>query len=125
MARKPSARAKSQNKGKKLPPGYPPPLDFQPVSDFREKVDVTLRRVGKTQRPTVITRNGRPSEVLISPEAYSKFEEDRESIEVMRAVRRGREDMAKGRCIPADEAFARIRARLEKQVAGRQARKSA
>lgn len=125
MAKKPSTRAKSQNKGKKLPTGYPLPLDFQPVADFREKVDVTLKRVGKTQRPTVITRNGRPSAVLISPEAYTKFEEDRESIEVMRSVRRGREEFAKGKCMTLDDAAAWLRERQSQRIAAGRARKSA
>lgn len=125
MPRKTSTKKTKPNSGAKLPPGYPMPLDYQPFADFREKIDVTIRRVGKTQRPTVITRNGRPSVVLISPETFTKFEEDRESIEVMRAVRRGREEFAKGKCMTLDEAAHWLRARQAQRIAAGRTRKSA
>jgi prevent-host-death family protein len=59
-----------------------------------------LRELKDSQRPVVITQNGRPAAVLITPEEFDRMRE-RESF--LLAVREGLADAEAGRLIEDDE----------------------
>ena len=46
--------------------------DVVPVGEFRAKTKQWLARAGKTGQPVVITQNGRPAGVLLSPAEFDR-----------------------------------------------------
>jgi prevent-host-death family protein len=50
--------------------------DIVPVSEFKAQASEWLRRVGESEQPVVITQNGKPAGVLLSPRAYDRLMED-------------------------------------------------
>lgn len=86
--------------------------DFVPVSDFKAQAADLLKRVGDTRKPLVITQNGRPAGVLLSPAAYDDLIE---RAELVAAVGLGLADIEAGRT----EAHRVVAARLRKQYPGR------
>ena len=49
--------------------------NFIPVSEFKAKVAEWMRTAGKTGAPVVVTQNGRPAGVLLSPQAFDELTE--------------------------------------------------
>ena len=47
--------------------------DIIPVGEFKSGISKWLRRLRENQHPVIITQNGRPAGVLISPEEYDQF----------------------------------------------------
>jgi len=47
--------------------------DIIPVGEFKTGISKWLRSIRDNNRPIVITQNGRPAGVLISPEEYDKL----------------------------------------------------
>jgi prevent-host-death family protein len=68
--------------------------DFVPVSEFKGRTAELLRRAAQSGQPLVITQNGRPAGVLLSPAA---FDELAETARFVAAVRQGLDDSGAGR----------------------------
>ena len=74
--------------------------DILPVGEFKTHASKVLRRLQETKRPFVITQNGKPAAVLLTPgefdrlNAHSRF---------MEAVDEGLKDADRGRLIEDDE----------------------
>ena len=83
--------------------------DFVPVSEFKAHAADWLRRVRETRAPLVVTQNGRPTGVLLSPEA---FDELTEQTRFVRAVSEGLADAEAGRRRPHADVVARMKARF-------------
>jgi len=47
--------------------------DIIPVGEFKTGISKWLRSIRNTNHPVVITQNGRPAGVLITPEEYDKL----------------------------------------------------
>jgi len=47
--------------------------DFVPVSEFKARTAVWLKRVLETNAPVVVTQNGKPAGVLLSPQAFDEL----------------------------------------------------
>lgn len=47
--------------------------DVVPVGEFRAKTKQWLKRAGNTGHPVVITQNGRPAGVLLSPAEFDRL----------------------------------------------------
>ena len=86
--------------------------DFVPVSDFKAQAADLLKRVGDTRKPLVITQNGRPAGVLLSPAAYDDLIERTEFVATVSA---GLADIEAGRT----EGHKVVSARLRKKYAAR------
>jgi len=86
--------------------------DFVPVSDFKAQAADLLKRVGDTRKPLVITQNGRPAGVLLSPAAYDDLIE---RTEFVAAVSAGLADIEAGRT----EEHRVVAARLRKKYPAR------
>jgi prevent-host-death family protein len=80
--------------------------DFVPVSDFKAQAADLLKRVGDTRKPLVITQNGRPAGVLLSPAAYDDLIERSEFVA---AVSAGLADIEAGRTEGHKVVAARLR----------------
>ena len=68
--------------------------DFVPVSEFKAQAAELLKRIADSGQPLVITQNGRPAGVLLSPAAYDDL---MERTEFVGAVRAGLADIEAGR----------------------------
>jgi len=68
--------------------------DFVPVSEFKAQAAEWLRKAGETGSPVVVTQNGKPAGVLLSPEV---FDELTEQARFVAAVEEGLTDADAGR----------------------------
>ena len=74
--------------------------DIVPLGEFKAKTSEMLRKLRSTNRPLVITQNGRPAAVVITPEDYDILAERERFIA---AVERGMADADAGRTIDDSE----------------------
>ena len=82
--------------------------DFVPVSEFKAQAAEWLRRAAETGAPVVVTQNGKPAGVLLSPLAFDQLTERARFVE---AVEEGLADAVAGRTLPGEEVERRLRAR--------------
>jgi len=75
--------------------------DILPIGEFKTHASRVLRRLRATQRPIVITLNGKPAAVLITPEEFDRLYERERFVE---AVGQGLADSEAGRVVE-DEAL--------------------
>ena len=73
--------------------------DIVSLSDFKNQASRILNQMQHSHRPMIITQNGRPAGVLISPADFDLLSERRRFIQ---AVQIGLDDVAQGRVV-ADE----------------------
>jgi prevent-host-death family protein len=67
-----------------------------PLGEFKSKASKIIRDIAESEEPLVITQNGRPAAVLMSPKA---FQELRESHAFYQAVAEGVADSEAGRVV--------------------------
>lgn len=68
--------------------------NFVPVSEFKAQAAEWLRKIGEGSAPLVVTQNGKPAGVLLSPEAYDELTE---RAHFVAAVNEGLADAIAGR----------------------------
>ncbi len=68
--------------------------NFVPISEFKAQAADWLRRASETGAPVVVTQNGKPAGVLLSPRA---FDELSERARFIAAVEEGLGDIEAGR----------------------------
>ncbi len=83
--------------------------DFVPVSEFKAQAAEWLRRAAAKGAPVVVTQNGRPAGVLLSPEA---FDELTERARLVAAVDEGLADVEAGRVHSHAQAVKRLASRF-------------
>ena len=74
--------------------------DIVPIGKFKAHASRLLRDLRKDQRPLVITQNGKPAAVLVSPEEFDRLTEREQFLS---AVREGLADSEAGRVVSEDE----------------------
>src|SRR5436309_12874472 len=82
--------------------------DILPLAEFKTQASRVLRQLKESQRPVIITQNGRPAAVLISPH---DFDQMRERDGFMAAVREALADSEAGRVFGEDGAGRMLGAR--------------
>ena len=70
--------------------------DILPIGKFKTRASQVLRKLREAQRPIVITQNGKPTAVLITPEEFDRLHERERFLE---AVREGLADSEAGRVV--------------------------
>jgi len=83
--------------------------DIQSLTTFRRQSAAVLKQLQKNKRPVFLTVRGKPELVLQDPESYQRLVDLAERVDTEDAIRRGLDDIANGRTIPAKEAFAKVR----------------
>lgn len=83
--------------------------NFVPVSEFKAQAAEWLRKVGETGAPLVVTQNGRPAGVLLSPEAFDQLVEQSRFVS---AVAEGLADADAGRVHSHREVVRRMKTRF-------------
>lgn len=74
--------------------------DIVPIGEFRSRSAHFLESVRENRRPVVITQNGRPAGVLISPEDFDAFQDE---LAYRRDIEAGYTDVQTGRTHTTDE----------------------
>ncbi|MBZ4417801.1 type II toxin-antitoxin system Phd/YefM family antitoxin [Myxococcus sp. RHSTA-1-4] len=85
--------------------------DIVPISDFKAQASEWLRRLGESGQPLVITQNGKPAGVLLSPES---FDELTEKIRFIGSIEEGLEDARAGRVHTHDDVVSEMKKRYRK-----------
>ncbi|MBM3266898.1 MAG: type II toxin-antitoxin system Phd/YefM family antitoxin [Candidatus Sericytochromatia bacterium] len=79
--------------------------DILPIGEFKTHASRLLKKLRDTRRPLVITQNGRPAAVLITPEEFDRLRAHGRFVE---AVSRGLEDSEAGRTLPDEDLDAEL-----------------
>ena len=88
--------------------------DIVPVGEFKGQTARWLRHAAETGQPVIITQNGKPAGVLVSPTEYDRLTERERFVE---SVALGLADAEAGRTLETKE----LRRRLaERRQTGRQ-----
>jgi prevent-host-death family protein len=81
--------------------------DIVPLSEFKAQASKVMRKLKSSQRPVIITQNGRPAAVLITPD---EFDRHRERDRFVSAVREGIADAQAGRTVSDGELLKELEA---------------
>ncbi|MCB0872940.1 MAG: type II toxin-antitoxin system Phd/YefM family antitoxin [Thermoleophilia bacterium] len=87
-------------------------MTTEPLRTVRDKFSEYVDRVEREHERVVVTRNGRPAAVLISPEDLQSLEETLAILadpEVMRGIREGQDAIRQGDFIEGADAIAALR----------------
>jgi prevent-host-death family protein len=79
--------------------------DIVPVGQFKAQAKKWLARASETGQPLVITQNGRPAGVLLSPTEFDRLMERQR---FLAAVDEGLSDAGAGRAMPTAEVRRRL-----------------
>ncbi len=74
--------------------------DIVPLAEFKAHASRLFRQLREGQRPMIITQNGKPAAVLITPEEFDRIGEQSRFVE---AVREGLADSDAGRLIDDEQ----------------------
>ncbi|MFP2927102.1 type II toxin-antitoxin system Phd/YefM family antitoxin [Pyxidicoccus sp. 3LG] len=85
--------------------------DIVPISEFKAQASEWLRKLGESGQPLVITQNGKPAGVLLSPES---FDELTEKVRFIASIEEGLEDARGGRVHPHAEVVAELKRRYRR-----------
>ena len=84
--------------------------DIIPVSEFKARTAEWLRRVAATNQPLVITQNGKPAGVLLSPGAFDLLVEQARFVA---SVEQGLADSEAGRVTDQAKVAAEMKTRYQ------------
>jgi len=86
--------------------------DIQSLSVFKRDTSKFMRQMKKTGQPIVLTVNGKAEMVVLDAESYD-FLRQKDRIETIEGIRRGREDVKAGRVRDAEEFFEEMFAKYD------------
>ena len=72
--------------------------DVVTLAEFKNQATALLERLGSSSRPLLITQNGKPAGVLLSPAEFDRTQE-RESVRFVASVNRGLSDADGGKIL--------------------------
>jgi prevent-host-death family protein len=84
-------------------------LDTQPLTAFRNNSTEFIKQLKQTQRPIVLTVNGKPETVLQDPAAYQRLLDLAAEADPREGIRQGLEELHRGEGRPASEFFGEMR----------------
>lgn len=84
----------------------------QSLTDFRQNASQTLDRLKQTGEVDVLTVDGEPQGVVMSPAAYDALARDAEYLCHIARMRQAIQEHEDGKGIEVNEAFDRLRQRL-------------
>ncbi len=87
--------------------------DIQPLTTFRNNSVQMMRKLRETQRPIVLTVNGKAEAVVLDALAYQKLEDLAALASEEEGLRQGEEDIRLGRIEPARKVFEELRRDLD------------
>jgi len=90
--------------------------DIVPIGELKAHLAERIRDLRSSQRPLVVTQNGKATAVMLSPEEFDRLTEEARFIA---AVREGLEQADAGRTVPHDEVVKLLDARFPKRSKSR------
>lgn len=78
----------------------------QPLAEIKARLSEIVDRVEREHQRIVLTRNGRPAAVIMSPADLEALEDTLDLLsnpQAMKEIKIARDDVAKGRVLSADE----------------------
>ena len=87
--------------------------DIQPMTTFRNHSAEIMQHLRETQRPVILTVNGKAAAVVQDAEAYQRLLDLAADASAAEGIRQGLEDIANGRTRPAQDVFDEIRAEYD------------
>ncbi len=85
--------------------------DIIPIGEFKTHASELIRKMHQTGRPMVITQNGRPAAVILTPGEYTEFDYAELAREKIRA---GLESAKRGPSRPLGAVVRELRGRIAK-----------
>jgi prevent-host-death family protein len=86
-----------------------PTEQVKPVSYLKAHAAEVLRHVQEVREPVIVTQNGEAKAVL---QDIASYEEDRETLALLKILALGNDEVASGATRPAEAVFAGLRERL-------------
>jgi prevent-host-death family protein len=86
--------------------------NFVPISEFKAQAADWLRKIDETDAPVIVTQNGKPAGVLLSPRAYDALTEQARFVD---AVNEGLADVQAGRTHTHAEVVERMNKRFRRK----------
>ena len=83
--------------------------DIHSLTDFKRRSADYLQQLKATQRPMVLTVNGKAEVIVQDAKSYQKLLEIVDRLEAIEGIQRGLEEMAAGQGRPAEEFFAELK----------------
>lgn len=74
--------------------------DIIPIGEFKKQASRLCRRVKETNRPILVTQNGSPVGVIISPVEYDRM---MESVRLIKGVKEGLQQSEAGQVLTSEE----------------------
>lgn len=81
--------------------------DVVTLAEFKSQAATLLERIGTSSQPLLITQNGKPAGVLLSPAEFDRIQ-DQESSRFVTAVNRGLQDADTGKVSTNSQAKSRL-----------------
>lgn len=81
--------------------------DVVTLAEFKSQAASYIERIGTSSQPLLITQNGKPAGVLLSPAEFDRIQEQ-ETTRFKAAVQRGLDDAANGKTMTSAKARARL-----------------
>ncbi len=82
--------------------------DVVTLAEFKSQAASLLQRIGSSSQPLLITQNGKPAGVLLSPAEFDRIQEQ-ESSRFVTSVNRGLQDADSGKVLTSLQAKSRLR----------------
>ena len=82
-----------------------------PLTDFTHDATATIKRLVQTRLPEVLTVDGKPAVVVQDVLSYQRLIDRLNYLLTIEGIRLGQELAARGETVPAEEVFARVRAK--------------
>jgi PHD/YefM family antitoxin component YafN of YafNO toxin-antitoxin module len=83
--------------------------DIKPLSSFKRDSVALIGQLKRTGRPVVLTINGKAAVVIQDAKSYQHMLELVDQAEAVVGIRKGLASMARGKGIPAEAAFEKLR----------------
>ncbi len=81
--------------------------DVVTLAEFKSQAASLLERIGSSSQPLLITQNGKPAGVLLSPAEFDRIQEQ-ESSRFVTSVNRGLQDADTGKTLTSSQAKSRL-----------------
>ncbi len=81
--------------------------DVVTLAEFKSQAATLLERIRTSSQPLLITQNGKPAGVLLSPAEFDRIQEQ-ESSRFVTAVNRGLQDADAGKVLTTSQAKSRL-----------------
>jgi prevent-host-death family protein len=81
--------------------------DVVTLAEFKSQAASLLERIGSSSQPLLITQNGKPAGVLLSPAEFDRIQEQ-ESSRFVTSVNRGLQDADSGKVLTSTQVKTRL-----------------